>query len=51
MFEARDSTHVHVVSPGRSVESRVESVLWKEDGRVALVENAYFSLKRGCGMY
>ena len=24
----------------------MESVLWKEDGRVALVEKAYFALKR-----
>ena len=30
--------------PRQVVESRVESVLWQEDGRVALVEKAYYYL-------
>ena len=28
------------------VQSRMESVLWQDDGSVTLVEKAYFSLKR-----
>ena len=38
-----ESTHAHVLLtqyPWQVVESRVESVLWQEDGRVALVEKA-----------
>ena len=45
MFEAMDSCgsalHYSRSIPQQVVESRVESVLWQEDSRVALVEKAY----------
>ena len=48
MFEARDSSGsaIQLLSqyPGQAVEYRVETVLWKDDGRVALVEKAYYFL-------
>ena len=45
MLEARDSSDNALQLLTRQVvESTVESVLWKEDGRVALVEKAYYFL-------
>ena len=47
MFEAMDSSsalHYSHSIPRQVVESRVESVLCQEDGRVALVEKAYYYL-------
>ena len=45
MFEARDSSNIALqLLTQQVVESRVECVLWKEDGRVALVEKTYYFL-------
>ena len=45
MFEARDSSNIALQLLTQQVaESRVECVLWKEDGRVALVEKTYYFL-------
>ena len=48
MFEAMDSSGIapQLLSqyPWQAVESRVQSVLWKEDGRVTLLEKACYFL-------
>ena len=53
MFEAMDSSgsalHNSRSIPWQVVESRVESVLWQEDGRVAL--HIIIALKRGSHLY